>query len=86
MLTFRDFLLSEDTAGDIENLRRVIAELNARKAKAVKPIDDQIVMAQKNLAMKVKMLPHEQQKQEADQKAEQAQQTPPAPGQPRPAV
>lgn len=86
MQTFRDFLLSEDTAGDIENLRRIIAELNARKAKTIKPIDDQIIIAQKNLAMKVRMLPQEQQKQQAKQEVEQNKQTPPAPGQPRPAV
>lgn len=65
--SFKDFMLFEDLATDVLNLQRQISDLQARKARVSKPLDDQLNRLQQMLAVKQKQLAAEKQKQAAMQ-------------------
>ena len=76
MKTFREYLIQEDLNGDIEALKSKISALTSQKAKLIKPLDDQLNVAQKLLAAKARMLPLEQKKQQQQTQTPQNQQQP----------
>lgn len=61
-ITFRDFLLNEDVATEIATLQLQLSNLQTRKSKMERPLDDQIVRIQKMIAQKQQLLSNTQRK------------------------
>lgn len=62
--SFKDFVLYEDLATDVLNLQKQISDLQARRARISKPLDDQLNRLQQLLAVKQKQLAAEKQRQQ----------------------
>jgi len=73
-ITFRDFLLNEDVATEIATLQLQLSNLQTRKSKMERPLDDQIVRIQKMIAQKQQMLSSTRQKPETTPPANTQQQ------------
>lgn len=52
--SFTNYILGEDANADIANLQAQIAQLQTRRAKQDKVLDDQIRRLQQNLAIRMK--------------------------------